>query len=431
MKRVLFAFIVLSLTATVAFSQKRTNSAQKKPAQPAVNVDEAIANYRFSEAEQALNAEISRLRGRKLDTSIPETKLRAVRNAKSKLHATERVTFIDSVVVRKDDLLASIRLSSETGSLDTYRHYFHKKDTLSCSLFMTQLKDRLIFARPTNDSVPMLYTSELVGDEWTKAQSLAKMGLGEHGDTWQNYPFLLADGQTLYYAAQGDESMGGYDIFMTRFDTDEQRYLTPENIGMPFNSPANDYLFVIDEYYNIGYFATDRNLPADSVCLYTFIPNETRRIYDAGSLEEGQLAAFAMINSIASTQQDAEKVSAARSRLALLKEEAALAASKTAATGANGASAFRFVVNDKLVYTSPSQFRSQQAQQKAVYYIEGLQQLTDTEQQLEALRQKYAKADANQRQQMSSQLMTLESQVEHYIRSLRQQEIELRKIENQ
>ena len=109
-------------------------------------------------------------------------------------------------------------------------------------------------------------------------------GLADEPEDNLNYPFMLSDGQTLYFAAKNEESLGGYDIYMTRYDNDERKYLAPENLGMPFNSPANDYLLVIDEFNNLGGFASDRNQPADSVCLYTFIPNESRRTYEDGTI---------------------------------------------------------------------------------------------------------------------------------------------------
>ena len=56
---------------------------------------------------------------------------------------------------------------------------------------------------------------------------------------------MLSDGLTLYFAAQGPESIGGYDIFMTTYDAAEGRFLKPENIGMPFNSTANDYAWLL------------------------------------------------------------------------------------------------------------------------------------------------------------------------------------------
>lgn len=46
---------------------------------------------------------------------------------------------------------------------------------------------------------------------------------------------------------------------------------------MPFNSTANEYLLAIDDYDTLGWLVTDRNQPADSVCIYTFEPTSIRK----------------------------------------------------------------------------------------------------------------------------------------------------------
>lgn len=43
-------------------------------------------------------------------------------------------------------------------------------------------------------------------------------------------PVCLSDGVTIYYATDG-EGLGGYDIFVTRYNTNTDSYLTPENVG--------------------------------------------------------------------------------------------------------------------------------------------------------------------------------------------------------
>lgn len=46
---------------------------------------------------------------------------------------------------------------------------------------------------------------------------------------------------------------------------------------MPFNSPANDYMYAIDEFNNIGWFASDRYQPDNKVCIYVFVPNSSKK----------------------------------------------------------------------------------------------------------------------------------------------------------
>ena len=106
----------------------------------------------------------------------------------------------------------------------------------------------------TPQGVFRFYTKFKSFDRWTDETPVS--GLDTDGDL--RYPFLQNDGVTIYYAASGSESMGGLDIFVSRYNTATGKYLKPENIGMPFNSEANDYLYVIDEDNNLGWFATDQ-----------------------------------------------------------------------------------------------------------------------------------------------------------------------------
>ena len=87
---------------------------------------------------------------------------------------------------------------------------------------------------------------------------------------------MMSDGITLYYANDGDNTLGGYDIFMTR-KGDDGRFLQPQNIGMPYNSPYDDYMLAIDEVTGAGWWATDRNQIPDSVTIYVFVPNDEGR----------------------------------------------------------------------------------------------------------------------------------------------------------
>jgi len=121
-----------------------------------------------------------------------------------------------------------------------------------------------------------IFSSFKLLDNWSLPVSVSNV---INTDANENYPFLMLDGVTLYFASDGENSIGGYDIFITKYASGSQDFLVPENIGMPFNSPANDYMMVIDEQQRIGWFATDRNQPAGKVMIYKFIPNETKILF--------------------------------------------------------------------------------------------------------------------------------------------------------
>lgn len=208
------------------------------------------------------------------------------------LAVTQKVMFIDSMVVQKANFINHIPLSPECGKLEA-------PDNLG--RYTNELRDhRLTTMFDVNDSLNHFMVSDFIGGEWTKPV------LAEgFDDSSVNFPYLMPDGTTLYFAQQGAKSIGGYDLFVTRYDADSGTFLRAENIGMPFSSEANDYLYVIDETHQLGYFVTDRRQPRDTVCIYVFVPNETRLVYQTEAYSDQQIRSLARIDSISATWSDA------------------------------------------------------------------------------------------------------------------------------
>ncbi len=67
---------------------------------------------------------------------------------------------------------------------------------------------------------------------------------------------LNADGSTLYFSSNGPASMGGYDVFKSRFDG--QRWMEPENMGYPLNTPDDDVFFTFTGNEEFAYFSSER-----------------------------------------------------------------------------------------------------------------------------------------------------------------------------
>ena len=209
---------------------------------------------------------------------------------------TSRVCFIDSFKVAKDELIGSYILGESTGSISNTSDFFEDIDRGEA--FLPEMGQTLYYSKPGNDGRFHLYTQYRSFDRWTDETALG--GLDTDGDL--RYPFILNDGVTIYYAATGSESLGGLDIFVSRYNSATGKYLKPENIGMPFNSEANDYLYVIDETNNLGWFATDRNQAQDSVCVYVFIPTEGRQKYNYEGGDTLAIHRAARLVSISETQ---------------------------------------------------------------------------------------------------------------------------------
>ncbi|MEQ9186781.1 MAG: OmpA family protein [Cryomorphaceae bacterium] len=74
----------------------------------------------------------------------------------------------------------------------------------------------------------------------------------------EDAPFLTPDGNTLYFASNGHNSMGDYDIFKSVLQEDGS-WGKPENLGPPINTPGHDRYFVTTDDGAIGYYSSDRD----------------------------------------------------------------------------------------------------------------------------------------------------------------------------
>ena len=299
---------------------------------------------------------------------------------------TQQIIIVDSIVTNKDQFLASIRMSAESGKLMTTGSFY--RNNQEGILHLNEMANKVYFSQPDGHQL-QLYTADKLGNEWSRPQRLE--GISDGIDE-ASYPFMLTDGVTFYFAGKGEESIGGYDIFMTRYDSRSGSFLKPENIGMPFNSEANDYMYAIDEANRIGYFVSDRRQPEGKVCIYIFIPQETRKTYDAAKYTDEQIRGYADITSIADTWGNGAERKAALDRIK----------SKYSPIDVPG----------QLVSTgdaaSAVEYHSKEAMSLYQKLLKEQNSLDIVNSRLELLRQKYHQANANERRQMKSEILKLE-----------------------
>ncbi len=69
-------------------------------------------------------------------------------------------------------------------------------------------------------------------------------------------PFYNSEDQVLYFASNGHVSMGGFDVF--RSIGDEMSWAQPENMGMPINSSADDYFYILSPSRTGGFMVSNR-----------------------------------------------------------------------------------------------------------------------------------------------------------------------------
>lgn len=360
-----------------SFAQKKKNSSANTPIAATQSAEQLIQNYKFTDAARVLQRDIESAHSAGRSTDRLEQDLNRANRGIDMLRGTERITFIDSIKVSRDAVLKNLHLSHEAGQIINMNEEVGKINNAPQALgqtgYINELGDRIIFsASEKAGNNKRLYASFRAGKGWNTPIPLNGF---DNANEDQDFPFMMPDGVTLYYAAQGEESLGGYDLFVTRYNADTKQFLKAENLGMPFNSPANDYFLAIDEQTNLGWLVTDRYQKADSACIYIFIPSTTREVYDAADGNNKQIIHAAQLHSIAETQTNIDAVKEAQLRLAQAKTQQSQQSSTPR----------RYVINNQIVYTQLSQFRSETARRIAEQTDQVLDQISTLQQKQDEL----------------------------------------------
>lgn len=374
---------------------------------------------KFSTAEPLLTKAVRAAQTRKQNWRDIQKVLEACRLGEQMLSGTEKITVIDSIIVDKKDFLSAYKLSEATGSLDYFSKFFGRDLPEQSTVYKTEFGDKIYYAQPDSANHLRLYTSDNMNGKWSAGVPLQGIG-GLY--TEENYPFMCGDGTTLYFASKGIESLGGYDLFVTRAGDDNTHYLKADNMGMPYNSPANDYMLVLDEYNNLGWFASDRFQPEDKVCIYVYIPNKSRVTFDPAKTDSETLRHAAALFSIKDTQVNPSIVQEALARLAT---------AGTHKKNVRKAHDFTLVIDDNHTYTTYSDFKSASAKAICMDWVKGRKQYETEAKALEKLRDQYASTSADGKQQLAGTILNLEKSVEVLHQQLQNTEIQIRNTEIQ
>ncbi len=347
--------------------------------------------YRFAEAQTALDKYVASIDNTNERYEECAELTEYIKKGNRYIKRVEDIAVIDSVIIDKRHFLSAYRLSSESGTLST--------DSVGVVFTNARGDSRLQTVR---DSVCHIASCQRLLSEWSACDTLPAPVNSEYNSV---YPFMLSDGVTLYFASDNPEGLGGLDIWLTRYNTVSNTWLTPENAGYPFNSPKNDYMMAIDEQSGTGMFATDRRTEDDSVAVYTFVYTAEKH-YLRDTTEEYIREAAQLRRS--SAEMRLRDVSGT---------EMGTDTGHYSDTG-NGdrwdyqtEGCFTIVINDTTVCHTYADFRSAEAQRLAKEYISLCEAIEEETRQLQQLRESYRLGSAEQRHALEGVILTEEKTI--------------------
>lgn len=374
------------------------------------------ATYRFEDAVNCFEDYIADLKKRKRSTEEAEKLLEKSKADLRMLKGVEDVCIIDSFVVDKASFLNAYKISEESGKLFTFNEFFKTEGDHPGTVYETEIGNKIYYSEQGKNGNLDIFSKNKLLNEWSKGRPLPG-SINASGNA--NYPYVMSDGITIYYANDG-EGLGGYDIFVTRYNTNTDTYLVPENVGMPFNSPYNDYMYVVDEYNNLGWFASDRFQPEGKVCVYVFIPNSSKQTYNYEAMEQNEIIRLAQIHSLKETWKDKKAVAEAQQRLA-----AAINHKPQERRTAD----FEFVIDDNTTYYLLNDFKSAKARQLFQRYRQMEKDYRQQEEKLDNMRTRYANNNKQEKAILTPAILDLEQRVMQMSGELDALEINVRNAE--
>ena len=88
-------------------------------------------------------------------------------------------------------------------------------------------------------------------------------------------PYISRNGIRMFFSSDRKESFGGYDVFKTDFNRKTLKWQTPENVGIPINSPKNDLSFRLTKSGKSVFFSSNRSSGEGGYDIYTAYLNTT------------------------------------------------------------------------------------------------------------------------------------------------------------
>ncbi|MBQ9185446.1 MAG: PD40 domain-containing protein [Bacteroidales bacterium] len=115
------------------------------------------------------------------------------------------------------------------------------------------------------DGIRNLYRTSFADSLWTAPELFGEQ-LTSSGN--EIFPMVSPDGRNLYFASDGLYGMGGYDLYVSHWNPETRDWDTPMNMGFPYSSPYDDFLFINSPDGKYSIFASNRECGADSVYVY-------------------------------------------------------------------------------------------------------------------------------------------------------------------
>lgn len=117
-------------------------------------------------------------------------------------------------------------------------------------------------------------TKRLPNGEWGIPKNL---GPNINTPYREAFPIISDDGKTLFFSSEGHTSMGGYDLFKSKWDENTKTWGSPTNVGYPLNTTDDDMMFSVTKNGRDGYISAWRKEGLGDLDIYKITFNDVEQ----------------------------------------------------------------------------------------------------------------------------------------------------------
>jgi hypothetical protein len=247
-------------------------------------------SFRFSSAMKQF--EIFKIMAPKLVSKYNvESEIRSCANGKELLKNFSEIIVLSKKQASLDKIQYSYDLAGMGGKLIVTEQFQSKIDKKNGHRAMVFFPDdpqgKIIYSsygEVENNGLDLYMITKLPGGGLSEPQKLP-----DNINTFldDDYGFLHPDGKTFYFSSKGHNSMGGYDIFKSEYNSRNNTFSRPINVDFKINTPADDILYIVDATGDYAYFSSNRASKGGYYDVY-HIRNKTipfNNVYIAGAFK--------------------------------------------------------------------------------------------------------------------------------------------------
>jgi hypothetical protein len=229
-------------------------------------------NYNFPTAIYFYNEYISRTGPNTNKDYHVQRKIEMCNNGISMMKSIKDLYVLEKTEVGRDEFFRSYDLTQYGGTIirkpDEFLTKTDLKNGVKDYVFFSRRADVVFYSaynKDHKDQRDIYKRNKLQDGSWSEPIKLPSIINSQYDE---DFPVMLADGRTLYFSSKGHNTIGGYDIFKSLYDSVKNSWSKPENINFPFNTPVDDILFIPDDSELTAWFASDRNTTDEAITVY-------------------------------------------------------------------------------------------------------------------------------------------------------------------